>query len=125
MSEQAWCFLGLLVGLSVLALIAKAAFSAPASGLFRGYRDVRLEWRRTRDKGEKALLIGSVFCQLARGGIFVLLATIVGAVFSLALSVCGTSPESMRVGKQMLDSILEFLRDLLGMPARTTTSSAS
>jgi len=118
MSDSAWCYLGLITGLAVLVLIAIAVISAPKSALIKDAADLLDHWRNTRNAGEKLLLLWVLRLQLIRGGIFALLAAIIGSAISLALSLCGSNPESMRIGQQMLDSVLDLLRDLLRLPPR-------
>ena len=111
MSDEAWCYLALATGLAVLCVITLAVLSAPRSGLFKGFGDVRAQWRSCASDGERLLLLWSLTLQMIRGGMFAFLAAVIGAVISMSLSLCGTSP-------QTVDKVLAFLRDLLNIPSR-------
>jgi hypothetical protein len=114
MSDEAWCYLALVTGLVVLLVITMAVLRAPSSRMYKTPAEVRQDWRSCVSRGERMLAILTLTLQLIAGGILAFLAAIVGAVISMSLSLCGTSPETV-------DKILDFLRDLLDVPPRRAT----
>jgi len=115
MSDNAWCYLALVTGLTVLAIITWAVLSAPRSGMFRSFGEVRDAWRTCANLGEKRLLIWTLTLQLMRGGIYTFLVLMIGTVMSMTLSLCGTNPRTV-------EGVLDFLRDWLKMPPRPVSS---
>jgi hypothetical protein len=110
MSSDAYCLIGVTLTLVTFVAIFMLLRGMPRPGVFRSWKAILRAARESRTLFEKSLLVVVLIAQMCRGGAYTLAAALVAAAASIGTAICGINPENMRIARDILNDVLQWLR---------------